>query len=49
MLVDGSEAVSVDGVEVILVRDARGDDLRVHHIALTAGAALMQCLEAKRK
>lgn len=49
MLVDGSEAVSVDSVEVVLVGDAWGDDLRVHHEALAPGAALMQRLEAGGK
>lgn len=49
VLVDGGEAVSVDCVEVVLVGDAWGDDLRVHHVALAPGAALMQCLEAGSK
>lgn len=49
MLVDGGEAVSVDGVEVVLVGDAGGDDLRVHHIALATGTALMQRLRAERE
>lgn len=49
MLVDGGEAVSVDGVEVVLVGDPRGDDLRVHHVALTLGAALVQRLEATKQ
>lgn len=49
VLVDGGEAVSVDSVEVVLVGNAWGDDLRVHHVALAPGAALMQRLEVGRK
>lgn len=49
MFVDWGEAVSVDGVEVVLVRDAWGDDFRVHYVALASGAALMQRLEAGRE
>lgn len=49
VFVDWGEAVSVDGVEVVLVRDAWGDDFRVHYVALASGAALMQRLEAGRE
>lgn len=48
VFVDGGQTVSVDRVEVVLVRDARGDDLTVHHVALASGAALMQRLETGR-
>jgi len=49
VLVDGGEAVSVDRVEVVLVGDAWGDDLRVHHEALAPGAALMQRLKRRKR
>lgn len=48
VLVDWGEAVSVDGVEVILVGDPWGDDFRVHNEALPTGAGLMQRLQARR-
>lgn len=41
VFVDGGQTVSVDRVEVVLVRDPRGDDLTVHHVALAPGAAFM--------
>ena len=44
MLADGGEAVAVHSVEVVLVGDARGDDLRVHHIALAPRTALVEGL-----
>ena len=45
VLAERGQTVSVDGVEVVLVRDAGRDDLRVHHIAMALGTALQQALE----
>ena len=47
VLPERGQTVSVDGVEVVLVRNAGRDDLRVHHIAMALGAALQQALESQ--
>ena len=49
VLVDGGEAVAVHGVEVVLVGDARGNDLRVHHVTLARRTVLKQRLDGARE